>query len=466
MGPTMKEGKPIGYCEANPNQAFESNQSNNQQLKPGLIFFSYDVEFYESEKTAESRVHDYQVLGSDEIHKWSLIISSVVILVLICIVGFIFKTTGRKNNRIYPGIIINENMHQECWKKLAGHVFRPPESLALLSTFVGTGVQNLSSSLLILILVCSGVIDKYRRGNILLFGLFINALLGFLSGYFSARLGKMFLGSSPYDSRACAIAFFPTFLYPGINFVGFIIINNIIIPSASSNVFNSLHYFTTFFQVWFAVMIHCASLGNRFGNSRKTLENPSTFNSASVPIKSSSFLYLSLSLLGGLLPFGSIFIELKFLMTSNWQHSFYYFYSYLLAALVILAIISALVSIIVTYLHLNNGNPRTWWASFFSTGSVGLYIFGYGILYSFKELNLIGLSSRFVYFGYMLALSLFFTILCGAIGFLASYWFIRKIYQSLHESLIFRGNDQENAENDESPEVNPESAEQNALNGV
>jgi len=66
----------------------------------------------------------------------------------------------------------------------------------------------------------------------------------------------------------------------------------------------------------------------------------------------------------------------------------------------------------------------------------------------------------------MLALSLFFTILCGAIGFLASYWFIRKIYQSLHESLIFRGNDQENAENDESPEVNPESAEQNALNGV
>jgi len=86
---------------------------------------------------------------------------------------------------------------------------------------------------------------------------------------------------------------------------------------------------------------------------QKPLQNPSKLNSVPTLAKPMPFYVRALSLLQGLLPFASIFIELKYLMISFWQHKFYYLYSYLFAALLLLVITSASVSIIVTYLELS-----------------------------------------------------------------------------------------------------------------
>jgi len=44
IGYKNTEGNPIGYCETNQN----SNEKRSQELKPGPIFFSYDVEFFKT----------------------------------------------------------------------------------------------------------------------------------------------------------------------------------------------------------------------------------------------------------------------------------------------------------------------------------------------------------------------------------------------------------------------------------
>lgn len=40
-------------------------------------------------------------------------------------------------------------------------------------------------------------------------------------------------------------------------------------------------------------------------------------------------------------------------------------------------------------------------------------------------------SSGLLYFGYMFIVSLLFFLCTGTMGFLATYWFVRKIYGSI-----------------------------------
>ena len=59
-------------------------------------------------------------------------------------------------------------------------------------------------------------------------------------------------------------------------------------------------------------------------------------------------------LLGGILPFGSIFIEMYFIFTSFWAYKIYYVYGFMLLVFVILAIVTVCVCIVCTYFLLNS----------------------------------------------------------------------------------------------------------------
>merc|ERR1712159_825146 len=62
--------------------------------------------------------------------------------------------------------------------------------------------------------------------------------------------------------------------------------------------------------------------------------------------------------LGGILPFGSIFIEMYFVFTSFWNYKFYYVYGFMLLVYIILTIVTVCVTIVVTYFLLNNEDYR------------------------------------------------------------------------------------------------------------
>jgi transmembrane 9 superfamily protein 2/4 len=47
------------------------------------------------------------------------------------------------------------------------------------------------------------------------------------------------------------------------------------------------------------------------------------------------------------------------------------------------------------------------------------------------KLEMERLTSGLLYFGYMLIISIAFFLLTGSVGFLACFWFVRKIYGSI-----------------------------------
>merc|ERR1719271_2163966 len=122
------------------------------------------------------------------------------------------------------------------------------------------------------------------------------------------------------------------------------------------------------------------------------------------------------SMIGGILPFGAVFTELFFIMSSLWQHQFYYLFGFLALVLVILLVTCAEISIALTYFQLTSEDYHWWWRSFFSSASSAVYVFLYSMLYFSSRLQIEKFVSTIVYFGYMFMLSLIFLLLTGSIG--------------------------------------------------
>ena len=103
----------------------------------------------------------------------------------------------------------------------------------------------------------------------------------------------------------------------------------------------------------------------------------------------------------GILPFGSIFIEMYFVFTSFWSYKFYYVYGFMLLVYCILAMVTICTSIVAVYFVLNAENYHWQWISFMSAGSTAGYVFLYAIYYFLYKTQMTGLLQVSYYFGYM-----------------------------------------------------------------
>ena len=65
-------------------------------------------------------------------------------------------------------------------------------------------------------------------------------------------------------------------------------------------------------------------------------------------------------LIGGILPFGAVFIELFFILTSMWLHQVYYIFGILFLVYVILVITCAEITIVLCYFQLCSEDYH-WW---------------------------------------------------------------------------------------------------------
>lgn len=63
-------------------------------------------------------------------------------------------------------------------------------------------------------------------------------------------------------------------------------------------------------------------------------------------------------LAGGVLPFGSIFIEMYFIFTSFWAYKVYYVFGFMLLVLLILIAVTSCVTLVATYFLLNSEDYR------------------------------------------------------------------------------------------------------------
>ena len=75
-------------------------------------------------------------------------------------------------------------------------------------------------------------------------------------------------------------------------------------------------------------------------------------------------------LIGGILPFGAVFIELFFILTSMWLHQFYYLFGFLCLVFVILIITCAEITIVLCYFQLCSEDYH-WWCAAFPQPGIG-----------------------------------------------------------------------------------------------
>ena len=136
-------------------------------------------------------------------------------------------------------------------------------------------------------------------------------------------------------------------------------------------------------------------------------------------------------LAGGLLPFGSILIELYFVFSSFWAYKIYYVYGFLLLILLILWVVVACVCIVGTYFQLNSEDWRWHWVSYGIGGSIALYVYLYSIYYFFAKTRMYGLFQSCYYFGYMMVGCFMLFMICGSVGHLAASHFVHRIYSSV-----------------------------------
>merc|ERR1711933_689965 len=97
--------------------------------------------------------------------------------------------------------------------------------------------------------------------------------------------------------------------------------------------------------------------------------------------------------------------ELFFIMSSLWQHQFYYLFPFLALVLAILIVTCAEISIALTYFQLTCEDYNWWWRSFFSSASSAIYVFMYSFLYITSRLQIEKMVSTMLYFGYMFIIS-------------------------------------------------------------
>ena len=106
-------------------------------------------------------------------------------------------------------------------------------------------------------------------------------------------------------------------------------------------------------------------------------------------------------LASGVLPFGSIFIEMYFIFTSFWSYKFYYVYGFMLLVYGILVMVTICTTIVSVYFILNSENYHWHWVAFASGGSTALYVFLYSIYYFIFKTQMTGTLQTSFYFGYM-----------------------------------------------------------------
>lgn len=392
------------------------------------ISFTYDVAWEESEIRWASRFDNYLKMTGSQIHWFSILNSFMIMLFLTGTVAMILLRTLHRDIAKYNELSTAEEAAEETgWKLVHGDVFRKPRHSKLLAVSVGSGVQIIGMSVVTLILALLGILSPAHRGAILQSMMVLFAFMGVFAGYVSSRLYKMFNGADWKQTTLLT-----AFLYPGLFFAIFFILNLFIWGQKSSGAVP----FTTMFAMlclWFGISVPLVFLGAYFGFRKANIELPVRTNQIPRQIPAQSWMIhpIFASLLGGVLPFGAVFTELSFIMSSIWQHQFYYLFGFLALVLIILLITCAQVAIALTYFQLTAEDYNWWWRSFMSCGASGVYVFLYSFVYFSNRLSIEKFVSTLLYFGYMLIISIIFFLLTGSTGMLASFAFVKTIYGSI-----------------------------------
>ena len=426
----------------NENRIIQVNLTSENPVTLGAgdeLEFSYSVEWVPTETPFHRRFERY--LDYDffehQIHWFSIFNSFMMVFFLVGIVSLILMRTLRKDYQKYAreaGDLdeLDQELDESGWKQVHGDGFRAPPFLCLFCALVGSGAQL---AVMVFFMICFATLTtRYMgRGALIVSFLVCYSITSLVSGYVS---GALYARSQPPGSGSGAwirTMVFTAAAFPAICFTLTLCLNLVALfyQSLAAVPFTSV---ASVVLIWMLVSCPLCVFGTILGrNWSGTSEAPCGVNSIPrlIPEKCWYARPLVLVMLGGVLPFGSIFIEMYFVFTSFWNYKFYYVYGFMFLVFLILAVVTVCVTIVVTYFLLNNEDYRWPWTSFFAAGSTAGYVFVYSVYYFFLKTKMSGFFQTIFYFSYMTMFCLALGLICGTIGYCGCSVFVRQIYRNI-----------------------------------
>ncbi|XP_053555208.1 transmembrane 9 superfamily member 2 [Bombina bombina] len=399
-----------------------------QELKSNLdVIYTYSVIFQENNTIKWASRWDYilESMPHTNIQWFSIMNSLVIVLFLSGMVAMIMLRTLHKDIARYNQIDSSEDAQEEFgWKLVHGDIFRQPKKGMLLSVFLGQGTQIFIMTFITLCKLCLLFLLPVNRGSYMDSSAVVWVLMGNVKPTLAQNFHKAF-GGEKWKTNVLMTAL----LCPGIIFADFFVMNIILWAKGSSAAipFGTL---VAVLAMWFGISVPLTFVGAYFGFKERPIEHPVRTNQIPRQIPVQSFFTKPFPgiIMGGILPFGCIFIQLFFILNSIWSHQMYYMFGFLFLVFIILLITCSEATILLCYFHLCAEDYHWWWRSFLTSGFTAVYLFIYAVHYFYSKLQIIGTASTILYFGYTMIMVLIFFLFTGTIGFFSCYWFVKKIY--------------------------------------
>ncbi|KAB5561653.1 hypothetical protein DKX38_006610 [Salix brachista] len=291
------------------------------------------------------------------------------------------------------------------WKYIHGDVFRYPQNMSLFCAVLGVGTQLLTVVFFLFVLAFVGMLYPYNRGALFTSFVLLYALSSVVGGYTTASFHNQFCETG--WERSVLLS---GILYPGPSFVILSVLNTI---SVSYGATASLPFGTilVILLIYMLLAIPLLAFGGFIGHLfRSEFQAPSATKSHPREIPPLSWYRRTpcQMFIGGLLPFSAIAIESHHLYASLWGYKICTFPSILFVTFIILVMLTAILSIGMTYIQLSMEDHEWWWRTSMS---------------GFMQLSF--------FFGYNACMCYAFFLIIGAISFRASFTFVCHIYRAV-----------------------------------
>eukprot|EP00002_Diphylleia_rotans_P001718 TRINITY_DN10970_c0_g1_i1.p1 TRINITY_DN10970_c0_g1~~TRINITY_DN10970_c0_g1_i1.p1 ORF type:complete len:255 (-),score=43.90 TRINITY_DN10970_c0_g1_i1:249-1013(-) len=252
--------------------------------------------------------------------------------------------------------------------------------------------------------------------------------MGCVAGYVSSRLYRFFLGNQWKRTTILTAT-----LFPGIVFGVIVFLNSFIWYQQSTSAM-PLTTFAILMAMWIGVSLPLVFTGSYIGSTQEVIQPPVVVakDERSVPHQPLILRPIVTCALSGLIPFGAVFVELFFIMTSIWQHQFYYLFGVVFVVFILVLLTGAEVAIVLCYLQLSHGDYRWMWRAIVHASGCSFYLIVYSAYFYTSRLEIEALLPTVLYFGYTLIMALLLFLVMSVVEFMSCFYFLWQIYSSVH----------------------------------
>ncbi|KAH9605793.1 hypothetical protein KSS87_008975 [Heliosperma pusillum] len=390
------------------------------------VKFTYSVIWNASSATFATRMSRYSKASLlppvQQLHWFSLISSAVVFMLSVTLVALLYRWNLKSDLRKYFHGDDDNEAGRAC---VDGDIFRCPSYLSLLCAVLGCGTQVFLVICSLLVLMSLSIIEPYSRGTVWASLIAMYTLTSAIAGYTTVSFYWQFAKTGWEKS---------------VLLTGIILMGPVLLVLSVLNTVAVLYGATAalpfgtiilLLLVYLFITVPFLALGGIVGHHyacRKPLPSPKR-SSREIPPLTWYMKTQSQVVVGGLLPFSGVLVELHLFYASLWSYKLFTQPGVLSVTFSILICLTAVLSIGLTFIQLSAEDPRWWWRSVLRGGSTAIFMFAYSI-YFYTTSDMSGFLQLTYFLGINFCICYAFFLMLAAISFRASSVFTSHLYNA------------------------------------